>query len=397
MSLGFTGGGVAAPIDASYIVQTPSATLTGEQALSALASGLLYVTTGTGVLTIANAGTDYYVPGGVDVAVVDGGTGRSSHTAYAVLCGGTNGTNPQQSVASVGSSGDLLVSNGAAMLPTFQTIAYEVTTNKATDFVTVNNTLYPSVQAVKTYADALVVGLLDDRGNYDASVNTFPAAGGSGTAGAILKGDIWYISVAGTLGGSAVNIGDSVRALVDTPAQTAANWSILESNIGYTPENVANKSNDTTLAASSATLYPTQNATKVYADTKSPLAGSSSLVTTGTVTSGVWHSERRMRIQSVASSATVTANWDADDQVNITAQAAALLLASPSGSATEGQRLMIRIKDNGTARAITYGADWRAIGVTLPVTTVLSKTLYLGGVWNGADSKVDVVATAQEA
>ena len=44
----------------------------------------------------------------------------------------------------------------------------ETISNKATDFSLVNNTLYPSVQAVKAYADALVVGLLDDRGNYDA-------------------------------------------------------------------------------------------------------------------------------------------------------------------------------------------------------------------------------------
>lgn len=98
-----------------------------------------------------------------------------------------------------------------------------------------------NLKADITYVDGLVVGLLDDRGSYDASVNTFPAAGGSGTAGAILKGDIWYISVAGTLGGSAVTVGDSVRALVDTPGQTATNWSILETNIGYVPENFANK------------------------------------------------------------------------------------------------------------------------------------------------------------
>jgi hypothetical protein len=117
----------------------------------------------------------------------------------------------------------------------------EAVANKATSFATANDTLYPSVLAVKTYADALVVGLLDDRGSYDASVNTFPASGGSGTAGAVLKGDLWYISVAGTLGGVAVAIGDSVRALVDTPGQTATNWSILESNIGYVPENSANK------------------------------------------------------------------------------------------------------------------------------------------------------------
>lgn len=113
--------------------------------------------------------------------------------------------------------------------------------NKATTFATVSHTLYPSVQAVKEYADGLVVGLWDDRGAYDASVNTFPAAGGSGAAGAILKGDIWTVSVAGALGGVAVGVGDTVRAMVDAPAQVVANWSILENNTGYVPENAANK------------------------------------------------------------------------------------------------------------------------------------------------------------
>lgn len=45
------GGGGGAPTGASYITQTPDATLSGEQALSALSTGLLGNTTGTGVLT----------------------------------------------------------------------------------------------------------------------------------------------------------------------------------------------------------------------------------------------------------------------------------------------------------------------------------------------------------
>ena len=116
--------------------------------------------------------------------------------------------------------------------------------------------------ATKAYADSLVVGLVDDRGNYDASVNTFPAAGGSGTAGAILKGDLWYISIAGTLGGAAVSVGDSVRALSDTPGQTAANWDILSHNIGFVPENVSNKDTDSTMVANSDTKYASQKAVK---------------------------------------------------------------------------------------------------------------------------------------
>jgi hypothetical protein len=88
----------------------------------------------------------------------------------------------------------------------------------------------------KAYTDAAVVGLYDPRGNYDASGNVFPSSGGSGAAGAVVQGDIWRISVAGTLGSEAVGVGDEVVALVDSPGQTAANWNIYEHNLGYVPE-----------------------------------------------------------------------------------------------------------------------------------------------------------------
>jgi hypothetical protein len=57
----------------------------------------------------------------VPVEVAKGGTGLASTTAYAVLCGGTTSTNPLQSIASVGTANQVLTSNGAGSLPTFQT------------------------------------------------------------------------------------------------------------------------------------------------------------------------------------------------------------------------------------------------------------------------------------
>lgn len=83
--------------------------------------------------------------------------------------------------------------------------------------------------------------VFDNRGNYDASVGTFPASGGSGTAGAILANDAWNISVAGTLGGTPYILGDTVYALVDSPGQTAGNWAKIDNAFGFTPENSANK------------------------------------------------------------------------------------------------------------------------------------------------------------
>lgn len=74
-------GAGAAPADATYITQIPNATLSNEQALSLLATGIMKSTTATGVVSIAAQGVDYYAPGGTDVAILDGGTGASTNTA----------------------------------------------------------------------------------------------------------------------------------------------------------------------------------------------------------------------------------------------------------------------------------------------------------------------------
>ena len=114
----------------------------------------------------------------------------------------------------------------------------ELLTNKATTFGTINDTLYPTVKAVNDAITTAVIGLLDYRGSYDASTNLFPATGGSGIAGAIFKGDFWIVSVAGTLGTIAVTPGDLVIALVDTPAQTASNWDLIQHDLNnaYLPK-----------------------------------------------------------------------------------------------------------------------------------------------------------------
>ena len=126
--------------------------------------------------------------------------------------------------------------------------------------------------STKNYVDvsiaSAVIGLWDDRGNFSALGGAYPSTGGSGTAGAILKGDIWTISVAGTLPtGQVVNVGDTVRALIDTPANLQANWAIGENNIGYVPENQANKQNSLVVDGTGV-KYPTVDATNAGLATK---------------------------------------------------------------------------------------------------------------------------------
>lgn len=100
-------------------------------------------------------------------------------------------------------------------------------------------------------------------------------------------------------------------------------------------------------------------------------------------------------VQAVTSAATVTPTFT-NDSVKVTAQAVALNLANPTGTAVDMWGMVIRIKDNGTARAITYGTQYRGIGFVLPATTVLGKTLYMSMIWNTEDSKWDVLSYGQE-
>lgn len=96
------------------------------------------------------------------------------------------------------------------------------------------------------------------------------------------------------------------------------------------------------------------------------------------------------RVGTEASSATSAINADLYDQWTITALAVGDAIAAPSGTPVQGDTLLIRIKDNGTARALTWNAIFRfSLELIVPSTTIISKTLYVGFVYNSADSKWD--------
>lgn len=168
-------------------------------------------------------------------------------------------------IAALASTSDVTAGTDATTIVTPATLRAVYGTLDSNTSLGSSNDKYPTQLAVKTYVDALAVGLLNDRGNHDASSNTFPASGGSGTAGAIMKGDIWYISIAGILGGTSVAIGASVRALVDSPA-SATDWDIIDAGLGITPENILNKTGSIDTQTTDD-KYPSVKAVKTYVDT----------------------------------------------------------------------------------------------------------------------------------
>jgi hypothetical protein len=100
---------------------------------------------------------------------------------------------------------------------------------------------------------------------------------------------------------------------------------------------------------------------------------------------------------STASSATPTPTGDRKrNELYVTALAAAAEFQAPSGTPSNGNILVIRVKDDGTARALTYNAIYSGILETLPSTTTISKVLYMGFIYNSTTSKWELVAKTEQ-
>lgn len=87
-----------------------------------------------------------------------------------------------------------------------------------------------------------------------------------------------------------------------------------------------------------------------------------------------------------APGATPTTNTNNTDIAKFTGLATAItsMTTNLSGTPVEGDMLMFQFLDNGTARAITWGASFGSTTVTLPTTTVISTLLRVGFQWNGS-------------
>jgi len=103
------------------------------------------------------------------------------------------------------------------------------------------------------------------------------------------------------------------------------------------------------------------------------------------------------RFSSTTSTATLTPDISAFDQYNLTAQAVGLTVAAPTGTPVDGNKLIIRILDNGTGQSISWNATYTVIGTTLPTTTTANKMIYVGCIYNATNTRWDVVAVTTQA
>jgi len=129
--------------------------------------------------------------------------------------------------------------------------------------------------------------------------------------------------------------------------------------------------------------------------------GSASLsfttVVTPTSTSTLTNKRIDPRVVSTASSTTVTPDISAADIYAFTALSTTLVIATPTGTPVDGNKLIFRILDNGTTRTLTWSTTYTAIGVTLPTATTANKTVYVGCIYNTNNTRWDAIAVTTQA
>lgn len=118
--------------------------------------------------------------------------------------------------------------------------------------------------------------------------------------------------------------------------------------------------------------------------------------TSPTGTEGLSNKRITRRVVTTTQAAAPAINTDNTDVSSITALAQAItsFTTNLTGTPVDGDLLVIRITDNGTARAITWGTSFEASTVALPTTTVISTMLMIGFMWNTATSKWRCIAVA---
>lgn len=171
---------------------------------------------------------------------------------------------------------------------------------------------------------------------------------------------------------------------------TALGWADLFSATGFT----WNISNGNWVATHTSGVL-----TVGTGDLRISVAGTNAdSVVTNNGTQTLANKRNTPRITTIVSSATPTVNSDGCDAVTITALATAItsMTTNLSGTPTNFQTLIFRIKDDGTARAITWGASFVAEGTALPTTTVISKVLTVGFIYDSVKAAWGCVASQQE-
>jgi len=297
---------------------------------------------------------------------------------------GPSATEVQVSAGSLpdGDYGDVVVSSSGAVM-TVEAIGGKTVSTDGT-LASNSDSLIPSQKAVKQYADALIASsdAMVFKNVIDCSANPdYPSAD---------RGHTYRVSVAGKIGGASgvnVEVGDLLLCLTDGTASgdeaaAGASWAIAQANIDGAVTGAPSST-----SGNIATFNGTSG--KVIQDGGKALPSGAIVGTTDSQTltnkdlksSSNTHEEKT---EAVSAASHTPTGGSFRNRLKVTAQAEAVTINSPSGTPADGNMLLIMIKDNGTARAIT----WNSIFIgEKPTTTTLGKWTIVVSMYNSTDSK----------
>ena len=340
------------------------------------------------------------------LAVTNGGTGQTSYTNGQLLIGNSTGNTLTKATLTAGTG--IGISNGAGSITITNSAPDQVVSLTGAGTTSISGT-YPNFtitsndQFSGTVTTVSVVSTNGFAGTV-ANATTTPAITLTTSVTGIVKGNGTALSAAsagtdyvapGAYTTSGLTMATS-RLLGRTTAGTGAAEEIsVGSGLSLT--------GGTLSATGGGMVYPSAGiAVSTGSAWGTSLTAPSGAIVGTTDTQTLTNKRYTPRVSSTASiSSPLAWNSDSFDQYAATAQAAALTINADAGTPTDGQRILFRFKDNGTARALTWttgsSKSFRAVGVTLPTTTVINKVLYVGCIYNAAEDRWDALAVGQEA
>jgi len=249
---------------------------------------------------------------------------------------------------------------------------------------------YAGLDASGLVPASLLPSYVDDVLEY-AALGNFPATGetgkiyvATGTGKVYRWSGSTYVEIAASPGST-----DSV-----TEGSTNLYFTNARASAAAPVQSVAGKTGAVTLAKADVGLGSVDNT----ADSAKAVLSATKLATARAINGVSFDGTAdivvsKPRVGTTASSATPSIDCGLYDQYTITALAAAITGVTITGTPTDGQKLMVRIKDNGTAREISWGASFVSSGVaTLLASTVASKTHMVGLIYDSVAAKFVCVA-----